>query len=478
MTSHGSTTADSDPEGHGKLTDLDSLSAELQVIQADVQQMREARDTEVALAEYRKRQRARTAQAEVSKIPGPASPRTTLRMSDLSKYRMQDDQAASATTLPASTQPSRRSYAQAEASKGIRPSAKISSSYQAGTSTTSPVCAGSDKTSSSKGGSDVQQTYYDAVEHIPETPPSAQQATAPSGKLDKPSPHFAQPTQAATRRADETLRKESPSAKPSPDTPQDKSTRAKAPDFETDKRAAHRSQKRTSLPEGWMPSPEQASSTERMSKNKEQDIPESAASESMGMSQPSTSLRKKTRSYMSPTKSAQHRSIATIGQDKPTRVTPRIRQRGLRIETGLIDTEVGSALNLPLRSAISSGSDDACYSAPSHRSSKSPSKKGSRSPKKASASHSQSKQLGQQRASSIMRLPFPLPEVANTTVTQRDSEQDLLDPIKEKLVKEDLLKSDPMQPDPSLSTRRASQRALLSPVFARLSKKESRPSSP
>ncbi|KAM0720232.1 hypothetical protein Q7P37_004368 [Cladosporium fusiforme] len=479
MTSHGSTEAASDAEGPLKLEDLDKIEAEINTMKEEVQTMRAAqRQQEPAVAD----QRPKRTYAEATKIPAPVSSRPATKMSSQSKLSTQEDIAQ----YPASSIPTMRTHAQAGSSKLPGPAAaestpRIVARESPPVSATSETSSGSfaQATSSTGSESGTQQKYYDAAEHQQETTPSPDNPATAGKSPDKLSPHFAQPTQATTRRIDQTLRsKDSSPIKSSPEVSTGKSTKGKgkAPQLETDKRATQRQQKRTSLPEGWMPTQEQGGSAEKSmeAEQKRSDDTESLPAE---QTQRGTPLRKKTSSYMSPTKSAQHRTVATIGQESPGRISPRVKARGLHIDTAIAAKSMTISPSSPLRAGANSSSDDAFFSPRSHLSSNSSSKGKSRSPKKTAMSQTQLLPSPIERPSSgmSMRPPMPLREVKNTVIIRRDSDEDLLDPIKEKLDKEDLLKRDSTQEQRSTGARRGSRGEMLKPVYDRLKRVEQSP---
>lgn len=454
MTSYGSTTAASDVEGRLKLDDLDTIEAEIDTMKAEVQTMRAAHSQQTAVAD----QKSQRIRAEATRIPAPVSSYTGTKTSSLSEQSTKEEK----TEYPASSIPTMRSYAQGGPSM-LKGPAYRSPPAQPATSTSSPVSGVSDSAegaSSSGSRSDTQQKYYDAAEY--------QHETTANPEPEKPSPHFALPTQATERRVGATLRKDSSPAKSSPEVSPGKSKKGNAPQFETDKRAAQRQQKRTSLPEGWMSPQEQPGSTEK-SMEAEQKRSDDAASS------PAEPLRKKTSSYMSPTKSAQHRNVATIGQESPRRMAPRLKARGLQINTSIAAKDTALSSRSPLRSGAITSSDEVFFSPRSHLSSNASSKRQSKSPKKTSALQDQLSPSLIESPSSAMRLPVPLREVRNVVVIRRDSDEDLLDPIKEKLDKEDLLKRSPTQEQRSTGARRGSRGEMLKPVFARLEKVQKSP---
>jgi hypothetical protein len=440
MTSYGSETAVSESGSPPKLTDFDTIEAEIDTIKAEVQDLRAGAEHKQGLEETcaMRQQHDPYVRAERSRIPAPAMSRfAPARTSDSCKTGT----SIGLVTLPgtglSSVSPLSRSNAgvgtggtRGHAAATISPTAESSSSAFA-TCTTA--------------------IHHDVVEHF-------------TTELLRMSPHFAQPTQAATRRVDETLRKETSATKPSPETTPGKSTKAKAPDFATDKRAAQRGQKRTSLPDGWMSSPDQSSPAEKGVQKKEQILPGSGKTPNLADQSPSgPTLRKKTSSYMSPTKAAQNRSIATMGEDKQGKMSPRVKTRALRLNTNVADKDSHALSSSSSRGG--NGSDNSS-SSPRSQSGFTMSKKESSSPLRnvASAKAPTSSALG--RPSLVIRLPMPLPHVANTTMTHRNPNKDLLDPIKEKLRKEDLLRRDSTQESSSPVDRSG----ILAPVFARLNR--------
>jgi hypothetical protein len=416
MTSLGSTVAASEAGAHPMPAELDVLEAELDTLKADVQHMRAEAESKQQLGNSHttKRQHGTPARAEGSKIP-----QSTVGRSHTQVGTSRTRASTAATLSPTSETSAEKSFGYADS---IVP-------------------------------------YHDAVEY--------QQAPTP----EKPAPRFAQPTQAANRRVDETLRRDTPPAKSSPETSPGKSTKAKAPNFATDQRAVQRNQKRTSLPEGWMSYQDESSPSGRVTQKKEQQAPGSGTSlTSADQSPAGPKLRKKTSSYMSPTKAAQHRSIATIGEEKRIRISPRVSVGGLRVNTNLAGKGLSTMPLSPSRRSLSrrgNGNDESIFSPKSQLSSTASSRKDPSSPLKIIASAKALNSSAVNHPGLFMRLP-PLPQVANTTVIIRDSDDDILDPIKEKLGKEDLLRHDSTQESVLPSARCASRSDALSPVFARL----------
>ena len=380
MTSNGSTVAASVAEGPPKPFELDALEAEIDTIKANIQILRVgAESMHKTDPPFR---------VEGSKIPAPIS---------------------------------RQSAAKAKAAGSKRGEVKAAlSNTQLGPALSTNIPS----------------------PHFTPTPHSSQ-----------PSPHFAQPTQAATRRVHQTLRKDASPVKSSPESSPGKSTRAKAPDFATDKRAAQRHQKRTSLPQTWTmatpPKPESdawkllndpdnaasetsamplsttasgtplanAESVEQASNISTPQKKTDAIKSSSAEQSPSGAMsRKKTSSYMSPTASAQRRKVANTGTVCPSGLSPRSHARSMK--------EIHPALLV--------GYDESSPFAPNYGGS-------STSLKSGYIARRSTPEDAIERSGSAMRLPKPLPDVANTVLTRQEPDHNLLDHIKEKLGKEDLL---------------------------------------
>ncbi|GAB7329431.1 hypothetical protein MBLNU13_g01219t1 [Cladosporium sp. NU13] len=440
MTSYGSTTAASEPGLPPNLTDFDTIEAEIDAIRADVQHMRAEAESQQRLEEPRTptQQRKAFSRVPISKIPGPA-------MSHLIVAKAAEmSETGVGIGMPNPL-----------LGKDMSSSSAINRSY-AGTGTgrikasaTAIINSPMSEDSASSYATCMTSAYYDAVEHF----------QAPLER-DRTGFRFAQPTQAASRRVDEILRQETSPAKASPETTPGRSSRAKAPDLETEKRAAQRSQKRHSLPDGWMPSPEQANSAERGLQKKEQIFPGSDKTpKSAEQPSPGLTLRKKTSSYMSPTKATQNRSIATIDEDRASRKSLRVKAGALKVNTALANADSSTVSSIPSR--CGNAGDDSAVS-PKTQASFTRSKKELSSPLKNIASAKTS-----DRPSLVIKLPLPLPHVANTTVTPRNPDGNFLDPIGEKLGKEDLLRRDSTPVSASPRTDRGS---ILAPVLARLNR--------
>ena len=437
MTSYDSTTAASEPGLPPNLTCFDTIEVEIDAIRADVQHMRAETESQHRLEELRTPTQPSKAfpRVPISKIPGPAmSHLTVAKAVEMSNTGVGMRNLLSGMEMSSSA--INRSYAGTGTGKFKGSAAAVIKSPMSEESASSyATCATS--------------AYHDAVEHL-------QTAL----ERDRTGFRFAQLTQAASRRVDETIRKDTSPAKPNPETTPGKSTRAKAPDLETDKRAAKRSQKRNSLPDGWMPSPEPTGSTERGLQKKEQILPGSGKTPSSAeQSSSGPTLRKKTSSFMSPTKSTQNRSIATIGEDKPSRKSLRAKTGALKVNTALANADSSAVSSILLRGG---NAGDGASAPPKTQSSFTSSKKELSSPLKNVASAKTS-----DRPSLVIKLPLPLPHVANTTVTHRNPDGNFLDPIGEKLGKEDLLRrgSTPMSASP-----RTDRGGILAPVLARLNR--------
>ncbi|KAK4554169.1 hypothetical protein LTR86_008696 [Recurvomyces mirabilis] len=168
--------------------------------------------------------------------------------------------------------------------------------------------------------------------------------SAPNGQPLKEGPHFAQPTKSFARRAGETLRKESVAVanKQSGETSPPKSTKAKSPTFQTDKRASTKHNKRQSLPINWVGGVQTQQETFDVPGQMATSIPSNSSSGGQQMaivdagsrspianktsSQPQTpQVRKKTSSYMSPTTATTQRAIATLGEDSAMRSDSKVK---------------------------------------------------------------------------------------------------------------------------------------------------------
>ncbi|PPJ53939.1 hypothetical protein CBER1_05840 [Cercospora berteroae] len=136
----------------------------------------------------------------------------------------------------------------------------------------------------------------------------------------KPSPRFAQPTKAFSRRADETIRKgimNNASGTP---------PEAKSPSLCS---SAQKQQKRKSLPGDWLSgSPSQ---TGKHSQIAAQPSIGSHASEQI-VAAHETNPRKKTSTYRSPTKAATQRAIETIGQETTSPYSPRLQRNAVKVD--------------------------------------------------------------------------------------------------------------------------------------------------
>lgn len=148
------------------------------------------------------------------------------------------------------------------------------------------------------------------------------------------SPRFAQPTKTYTQRADATTRKDSVTSRVSPAGSPTKSSRA-LPQLQT---------KRSALPGGWLSSPEVSPTTHvstpsingtvdasSPSSNERWQFISQSSKETATNAEPT--LRKKTSSYMSPTKATTLRNVATLGQENIKHTSPRVKKSVTRIDT-------------------------------------------------------------------------------------------------------------------------------------------------
>jgi hypothetical protein len=457
MTSHGSTAAASEAEGPPKPAELDALEAEIETIKADIQILRVGAESmhQTDILHNSDRQSDLSFRVEGSKIPAPISRQSAAKTGGGG---------------------SKRGEVKALCSKTTTASPNINNP------------------------------------HFTPTPHSTQ-----------PSPHFAQPTQAATRRVHQTLRKDASPVKASPELSPNRSTKAKAPDFATDKRAAQRHQKRTSLPPTWtmstppmsesgalkyhpgdldhtaesehltMPPPNMTGSGTPSTTNaqpadqapsnstKENAIP--AKSSSAKLSQRNPMLRNKTSSYMSPTASAQRRSrvVDTTSRDaRNARLNTKLKKKADELAEVMAMSQ--SALAAHNRAV---DSEEAEYVTRSRQDGfdmfQSPLADYNRAADYAEALHAtrshQERGTTERRPppmdfndlpGSAMRLPMPLPHVANTVVTHQGPDHNLLDPIKEKLGREDLLRRAPAHVQPATNAHHGSQNDILNPVLAHM----------
>lgn len=207
------------------------------------------------------------------------------------------------------------------------------------------------------------------------------------GKSD---PHFTKPTEAFSRRTNETLRKESvsPATKIMPDNSANKSTRT----------AAQRQQKRKSLPGAWMNTP--------------------------GTSSPEMSPIKKTTSFMAPTKATTRREIATLGQETTKRTSPRVQKSLPRLNAAVGVSQVPIASS-PVP-ASSSTAESASMQSDTHTMPQ------AQLPRRSTVGSPGMDVLSAQANAA------GFPSVPNTTAKRRGSHGHLLLPIKAKLDKYNL----------------------------------------
>jgi hypothetical protein len=515
MTSHGSTAAASEAEGPPKPAELDALEAEIETIKADIQILRVGAES----------------------LHQTDNLHTSDRLCDL-PYRVEGSK------IPAPI--SRPSAAKTGGGGSKRGGVKKTQL----TTTTSP---------------NINNSHF-----------------APTPHSTHSSPHFAQPTQAATRRVHQTLRKDASPVKASPELSSNRSTKAKAPDFATDKRAAQRHQKRTSLPPTWtmstppmsesdalkyhpgdldhtaesehltMPPPNMTGSgtpsttnaqpAEQAPSNSTQENASPAKSSSAEQSQRNPMLRNQTSSYMAPTASAQRRSRAAVNtadrNARNARLDAKYKKKAdelaevmamsksaLAAHNREVDAEEEEYAERSRRDGFDMDqsppthyppydSKEEAFAMLSHREGfgmfPSPLAAYNHTAGYAEASHAtRSRQDGldmfqsslaaynhtagyaeashatrshQERGTterrppmdsndfpgSAMRLPLPLPHVANTVVTRQEQDHNLLDPIKEKLGQENLLRRAPVHVQPATNAHHGSQNDIQNDPITRL----------
>lgn len=152
----------------------------------------------------------------------------------------------------------------------------------------------------------------------------------------KQAPRFAQPTKASSLRKGETQRKDS-----SPTTV--KNSPSSSPNKQV--QSIQRQQKRSAIPGAWLSSPASASSDTNLAKDSPTLITPSQSGNTrtaaeggkaldVSISHDQT-LRKKTSSFMSPTKATTQRELATLGHENIKQVSPRAQKLPPRINTAL-----------------------------------------------------------------------------------------------------------------------------------------------
>jgi hypothetical protein len=433
MTSHGSTAAASEAGGPPKPAELGALEAEIETVKADIQILRVGAESmhQTDNLHTSDRQSDLPLRVEGSKIPAPISRQSAAKTGGGG---------------------SKHGEVKALCSKTTTASPNINNS------------------------------------HFTPTPHSTHS-----------SPHFAQPTQAATRRVHQTLRKDASPLKASPELSPNRSTKAKAPDFATDKRAAQRHQKRTSLPPTWtmstppmsesdalkhhhgdldhtaqsehltMPPPNMTGSgtpsttnsqpADQAPSNSTQENASPTKSSSAEQSQRNPMLRSQTSSYISPTASAQRRSRAavnTAGRDaRNARLGAKMKKKA--DELAEVYAMSQSALASHNRTV---DAEDEEYETRSCQD-------GWDTFEHPRTTHYAPYDFND-LPGSAMRLPMPLPHVANTVVTRQEQDHNLLDPIKEKLGQENLLRRAPAQVQPATNAHHGSQNDILNPVLAHM----------
>ena len=426
MISHGSTAAASEAEGPPKLAELDALETEIETIKADIQILRVGAES--------------MHQTDIL--------HTSDRQSDL-PFRVESSK------IP--TPISRQSAAKTGGGGSKRGEVKA-------------LCGKTQLTTSNINNP-----------RLTSTPRSTQ-----------PSPHFAQPTQAATRRVHQTLRKDASPlkiVKASPEPSPGRSTKAKAPDFATDKRAAQRHQKRTSLPPTWT-----MSSTPPMSESDAHhpvDLDHAAESEHFtmpprtmtGSGTPSTNAQpadqasnstspqksaspaksssaeqspKKASSYMSPTASAQRRSRTHANNAERDARNARLEAK---FEKKFQDLSEIVAVSQSRLAVFNSNFEDKETDFERRNDDE-------------FVRHTLSDGLTMHDIAGLRHestLPSHLPEVANTVLIRQEPYHNLLPSIKERLFREGLLR-DQAQYQQAANAHRASQYDTLNPVPAHLNR--------
>lgn len=155
----------------------------------------------------------------------------------------------------------------------------------------------------------------------------------------KQAPRFAQPTKASSLRKGETQRKD-----PSPTTV--KRSPSSSPNKQV--QTVQRQQKRSAIPGAWLSSPASASSDTNVAKDSPTLITPSQIEKGRTVAEEGKALvkadlatphdqtlRKKTSSFMSPTKATTQRELATLGHENVKQVSPRAQRLPPRINTAL-----------------------------------------------------------------------------------------------------------------------------------------------
>jgi hypothetical protein len=399
MTSYGSTVAASEVEGPPKPAELDALEAEIETIKADIQILRVGAESmhQNDILHTSDRQSDLPFRVEGSRIPAPVNRQSAAKTGGGGSKRGEVKALCSKTSL---------------------------------------------------------------LSNIPNS------HLTPSTHSTPPSPHFAQPTQAATRRVHQTLRKDASPAKASTEQSPGKSTRAKASDFATDKRAAQRHQKRTSLPQSWAmstpPMPESntlkyhpgdpdriaefhsaiplgttGSVTPSTNAQPAEQAPKTTTPQKQKTATPTkpssaeqsprtAMLRKETSNYMSSTAAAQRRSRAAVDTASRNARIVRLNTAVNKIAQEKAEAEARTPTSLAVYNSNIDRPPSFGY-------------------------------VGLGRPTAAMKLPMPLPHIANTVVTRQEPDYKLLDPIKAQLLKEGLLRSDPAQEQPAIGVHRGNQ---------------------
>ncbi|KAK6438439.1 hypothetical protein LTR95_005355 [Oleoguttula sp. CCFEE 5521] len=264
---------------------------------------------------------------------------------------------------------------------------------------------------------------------------------SPTSKPGSSSPRFAQPTQATVRRADETLRKDSAADLTGLTGTATGSVKAKASSFETQKRASQR-QKRTPLPQGWLGGPQNDTSVNPAPAPTGVQLPAANSSPQWSKVQ-----RKKTSSYMSPTKATQGRQIGVIASTAPKSSPSRVQTARLKINTNVPASNVATRPGSVASTALSFGNSDVVTSSPKalkprYRPTRTPVSSIDKTVIAAPDEHYILPDTAEAKAAvqGLAVLPSPMPAVQNAVLTRRVSRDELLGPIAKKLASAKLFK--------------------------------------
>nr|OQO24463.1 hypothetical protein B0A51_08572 [Rachicladosporium sp. CCFEE 5018] len=269
-------------------------------------------------------------------------------------------------------------------------------------------------------------------------------SASPTAKPGTSSPRFAQPTQATVRRADETLRKDSAADLTSLTGTATGSVKAKAPTFETEKRASQR-QKRTPLPQGWLAGPQNNAVTDAAPAITAASGPQSPAAKPSP--QWTKVQRNKTLSYMSPTKATQRRQIGVVVSTAPKPNPSRVQTAKLKINTNVPGSNVAMRSGSVASTALSFSNSEVVTSSPKglkprYRPTRTPVSSLDNTVVAALEEQYSLPDTAEARAAvqGLAVLPSPMPAVQNTMLTRRVSRNHLLGSVVPKLVKANLFR--------------------------------------